>query len=76
MIEVGGDISYSALDIGGDIAAEQVNVQGDIAQTSGNSAIWGKISGDIENQEDLMNKTYNEENFIEITNEEIEAMFR
>ena len=76
MIEVGGDISYSTLDIGGNIAVEQTHVQGDIAQTSGNSAIWGKIFGNIENQEDLMNKTYNEENFVEITNEEIEVMFR
>ena len=76
MIDIGGDIAVETADLEGDVSAEQASAQGNISQTSGNSAVWGRIFGDIDNQEDLMNKTYNENNFVEITNEEIEAMFR
>lgn len=76
MIEVGGDIIVESINVEGNISARQAQVQGNIAQASGSSAAWGKIYGNIENQEDLMNKTFNENNFVEITNEEIEAMFR
>ena len=76
---VSGNIQVQQTTLSGNIIPSQKTLTGSIRTSSATSTRWGTITGDINNQEDLMDELdvkYDSENFTQVTNSQIEAMFR
>lgn len=66
--------------LNGNLTIQSHSIGGDIKPSGGSlSTKWGKIKGEIDNQLDLkerLDEKYDDENFLSMTNTEIDNLFK